>query len=63
MLAKANPGADNLWSALLANAEDNYAVHPFTLDEMQKKLTLERFQREVDDGRRSLDHDDDIDDD
>uniref|UniRef100_A0A914XFM7 CS domain-containing protein n=2 Tax=Plectus sambesii TaxID=2011161 RepID=A0A914XFM7_9BILA len=46
LLAKANPGADNLWSALLANTEDDYAVHPFTLDEMQKKLTLERFQKE-----------------
>jgi hypothetical protein len=62
LLAKGNPGADNLWSALLANTDDNFAVEPFTLDEMQKKLTLERFQMEVADGRRSLDHDDDMDD-
>ena len=60
MLVKAKPGADNCWRSLMNPGNEYcYAADPILLDEMQKALTLERFQNEVDAGLRSMDHDDD----
>ncbi|KAK7097492.1 nudC domain-containing protein 2-like [Littorina saxatilis] len=42
-LSKALATADHCWKSLLT---DRYHVDPYTLDEMQKKLTLQRFQME-----------------
>ncbi|NP_001088851.1 NudC domain containing 2 L homeolog [Xenopus laevis] len=43
VLTKTNRDAGNCWSSLL---EGEYSADPWIQDEMQKKLTLERFQRE-----------------
>lgn len=43
ILMKANREAGNCWGSLL---EGQYAADPWVQDQMQKKLTLERFQRE-----------------
>ncbi|KAH0629673.1 hypothetical protein JD844_011919 [Phrynosoma platyrhinos] len=43
VLTKTNRDAGNCWSSLL---ENEYAADPWVQDQMQKKLTLERFQRE-----------------
>ena len=45
VLQKRERNASNCWKSLLDN--NDYAVDPFTFQEMEKKLTLERFQREV----------------
>ncbi|XP_026552117.1 nudC domain-containing protein 2 [Pseudonaja textilis] len=42
-LTKTNRDAANCWSSLLKN---EYAADPWVQDQMQRKLTLERFQRE-----------------
>uniref|UniRef100_A0A0B8RXY9 NudC domain-containing protein 2 n=1 Tax=Philothamnus irregularis TaxID=1899461 RepID=A0A0B8RXY9_9SAUR len=42
-LTKTNRDAGNCWSSLLKN---DYAADPWVQDQMQRKLTLERFQRE-----------------
>lgn len=51
LLAKARPEAGNCWKALLqTSALDNgetFQADSFTVDQMQRKLTLERFQKEV----------------
>ncbi|XP_067899996.1 nudC domain-containing protein 2 isoform X2 [Heterodontus francisci] len=44
VLRKSNREAGNCWSSLL---EGQYNADPLLQDEMQKKLTLERFQREI----------------
>ena len=44
MLVKSGREASNCWSSLL---EGKYTCDPMTFDQMEKKLTLERFQREV----------------
>jgi len=44
VLQKSRREAGNTWPSLLLG---QFAVDPQTLDEMQKKNTLERFQREV----------------
>ncbi|XP_069510382.1 nudC domain-containing protein 2 [Ambystoma mexicanum] len=44
VLMKSNRDAGNCWPSLL---ENEYAADPWVQDEMQKKLTLERFQRET----------------
>lgn len=43
-LSKAHNTAAHCWPSLL---KGKYEVDPFTFDEMQKKLTLQRFQLEV----------------
>ncbi|KAG9490846.1 hypothetical protein GDO78_006270 [Eleutherodactylus coqui] len=43
VLTKSNRDAGNCWPSLL---EGEYSADPWVQDEMQKKLTLERFQRE-----------------
>ncbi|XP_062856578.1 nudC domain-containing protein 2 [Trichomycterus rosablanca] len=43
ILMKTNREAGNCWTSLL---EDRYAADPWVQDQMQRKLTLERFQRE-----------------
>ena len=44
VLMKSQRKASECWKSLLA---DDYIVDPFTFMEMEKKLTLERFQSEV----------------
>ena len=44
ILTKSIKDASNCWKSLLV---DTYAPDPFTLQNMEKKLTLERFQKEV----------------
>lgn len=44
VLVKSHREASNCWKSLL---EGQYAVSPLVLDQMEKKLTLERFQTEV----------------
>ncbi|XP_075458032.1 nudC domain-containing protein 2 isoform X2 [Ascaphus truei] len=44
ILMKSNRNAANCWASLL---EGEYSADPLVQDQMQKKLTLERFQREV----------------
>lgn len=44
ILVKSGREASNCWSSLL---EGKYICDPMTFDQMEKKLTLERFQREV----------------
>ena len=44
VLVKSGREASNCWPSLL---EDQYPTDPFVFNEMEKKLTLERFQREV----------------
>lgn len=43
VLMKTNRDAGNCWTSLL---ENEYAADPWVQDQMQRKLTLERFQRE-----------------
>uniref|UniRef100_A0A493TT46 NudC domain containing 2 n=3 Tax=Anas TaxID=8835 RepID=A0A493TT46_ANAPP len=43
VLMKTNRDAGNCWTSLL---ENDYAADPWVQDQMQRKLTLERFQRE-----------------
>ncbi|TTD03347.1 NudC domain-containing protein 2 [Bagarius yarrelli] len=43
ILMKTNREAGNCWTSLL---EEQYAADPWLQDQMQRKLTLERFQRE-----------------
>ncbi|XP_040298092.1 nudC domain-containing protein 2 isoform X2 [Bufo bufo] len=43
VLTKSNRDAGNCWPSLL---EGEYSADPWVQEEMQKKLTLERFQRE-----------------
>ncbi|NXA32287.1 NUDC2 protein, partial [Eudromia elegans] len=44
VLTKTNRDAGNCWTSLL---ENEYAADPWVQDQMQRKLTLERFQREA----------------
>ncbi|KAJ1127887.1 hypothetical protein NDU88_006280 [Pleurodeles waltl] len=44
VLMKSNRDAGNCWPSLL---ENEYAADAWVQDQMQKKLTLERFQRET----------------
>ena len=44
VLIKSQRKASECWKSLLV---DEYIVDPFTFMEMEKKLTLERFQSEV----------------
>ncbi len=44
-LIKSNREAKNCWQSLLTGGE--YMCNPSVFDEMEKKMTLERFQREV----------------
>ena len=44
ILTKSIKDASNCWKSLLVDA---YVPDPFTLQNMEKKLTLERFQKEV----------------
>lgn len=44
VLAKSNRDAANCWRSLL---EGQYAPDAYVFDQMEKKLTLERFQNEV----------------
>ena len=44
ILVKSGRDAANCWHSLLSN---EYSADPWTFNEMEKKLTLERFQREV----------------
>ena len=44
VLIKSQRSAGQCWKSLLLN---QYEVDPFTFTEMEKKLTLERFQNEV----------------
>ncbi|NXY86564.1 NUDC2 protein, partial [Alcedo cyanopectus] len=44
VLMKTNRDAGNCWPSLL---ENDYAADPWVQDQMQRKLTLERFQREA----------------
>ena len=44
ILVKSGRDAANCWHSLLIN---EYSADPWTFDEMEKKLTLERFQKEV----------------
>ncbi|NXU94490.1 NUDC2 protein, partial [Xiphorhynchus elegans] len=44
VLMKTNRDAGNCWTSLL---ENEYAADPWVQDQMQRKLTLERFQREA----------------
>ena len=41
---KSSRDAASGWKSLLAN---EYSADPWTFNEMEKKLTLERFQKEV----------------
>ena len=43
-LPKSISTADKCWNSLL---KDKYVADPFTFDQMEKKLTLQRFQYEV----------------
>jgi len=43
-LVKADKTAGSCWLSLLT---DQFAVDPFVADQMQQKLTLQRFQLEV----------------
>ncbi|KAG9351306.1 hypothetical protein JZ751_022550 [Albula glossodonta] len=43
VLMKTNREAGNCWQSLL---EGEYCANPWVQDQMQRKLTLERFQRE-----------------
>ena len=43
-LVKSGRDASNCWKSLLT---DQYVVDPWTFNEMEKKLTLERFQNEA----------------
>ena len=45
VLAKSDRSASNCWKSLLEGGQ--YKCNPWVLDQMEKKLTLERFQREV----------------
>lgn len=44
ILVKSGRDAANCWHSLLSN---EYSADPWTFNEMEKKLTLERFQKEV----------------
>ena len=44
ILVKSGRDAANCWHSLLTN---EYSADPWTFNEMEKKLTLERFQKEV----------------
>lgn len=50
VLVKSERDAANCWRALL---EDAYEADPWAFQNMEKKLTLERFQREVNTGEVS----------
>ncbi|XP_038056441.1 nudC domain-containing protein 2-like isoform X2 [Patiria miniata] len=43
VLTKSRRSAENCWRSLL---KDQYTADPFTYDQMEKKLTLQRFQHE-----------------
>lgn len=51
VLMKTNRDAGNCWTSLL---ENEYAADPWVQDQMQRKLTLERFQREASQRRPHL---------
>lgn len=44
VLIKSNRDAANCWKSLM---EDQYIADPLVFDQMERKLTLERFQNEV----------------
>ena len=44
VLVKSDRSASNCWKSLLEGGQ--YKCSPWVLDQMEKKLTLERFQRE-----------------
>lgn len=46
VLVKSDRDAANCWQSLL---EGQYECDPMVMDQMEKKMTLERFQREVSD--------------
>ncbi len=43
-MEKSNPSASNVWKSLLVG---QYEANPLVLDQMQQKMTLQRFQFEV----------------
>ena len=43
-LAKSDKSAGNVWPSLL---DGQFDADPLVFDKMEKKMTLERFQREV----------------
>ena len=51
ILVKSGRDAANCWPSLLSN---EYSADPWTFNEMEKKLTLERFQKEVQQTSKSL---------
>ena len=50
VLVKSDRSASNCWKSLLEGGQ--YKCNPWVLDQMEKKLTLERFQREVSNNRK-----------
>ena len=44
VLVKSNRDAANCWKSLV---EGEYAANAYVFDQMERKLTLERFQNEV----------------
>lgn len=52
MLVKSRRSADNCWPSLFV---DQYKADPLTFDDMEKKMTLERFQKEVS-SKMMMDH-------
>ena len=50
VLAKSDRSASNCWKSLLEGGQ--YKCNPWVLDQMEKKLTLERFQREVSNNKK-----------
>jgi len=44
VLVKSDRSAGNCWQALLEGGQ--YKCNPWVFDQMERKLTLERFQRE-----------------
>ena len=51
ILVKSGRDAANCWPSLLSK---EYSADPWTFNEMEKKLTLERFQKEVHQTPKSL---------
>ena len=50
VLVKSDRSASNCWKSLLEGGQ--YKCNPWVLDQMEKKLTLERFQKEVSNNRK-----------
>ena len=50
VLVKSDRSASNCWKSLLEGGQ--YKCNPWVLDQMEKKLTLERFQKEVSNNKK-----------